>query len=286
MERNNHSHAIKRKECVEEETQRRKDLLIRGINASLNELKRFSTQIFMYKGSKLTQVGSGFYFRCGERLFLVSAAHVFDDDPENIRYVFDDNGEIQKLIGTFHKHKSNTKRDDDLKDVIAVELDRAIKSEAVGIEMIDLQPSYQEGIYAFIGYPGTTNGAIYGKREMKNRSYSYFDMSRPASEIASFSYDDSLNIMIRYQHKKTISNGVGPSKGAKMKGISGGPVFRVSQMADLSKWNKERIKLAGIVIHTVERHEYMAAVRFKVLIDYFKGDQNLLREFESFQIDD
>lgn len=271
---------------IEEEEKRRKDVLIKHINASLNELKRYSTQIFMFKGPKLIQVGSGFYLRHGERLLFISAAHVFDDQPTNVRFVFGDDGELHKLTGNFHKHKPSTRRDDDLKDVIAIELDRIIKSDVVSTDMIDLQSGYQEGIYAFVGYPGTKNGVIYGTREMKNRAYSYFDMSRPASRVPSFTYDDSLNILIRYQHKQTITDGAAPSKGAKMKGISGGPVFWLSPLTDLSGWNKKRIKLAGIAIHTVELHQYMAAVRLKVLIDYFNGDQDLIEEFESFQVTD
>ncbi len=269
-----------------EDEKRRKDVLIEHINLSLNELKRYSTQVFMFKGSKLIQIGSGFYLRYGERLLFISAAHVFDDNPANVRFVFGDDGELHKLIGNFHKHIAPTRRDDDLKDVIAIELDRVIKSDVVSADMIDFQSGYQEGIYAFVGYPGTKNGVLYGTSEMKNRVYSYFDMSRPASWVTSFSYDDSLNILIRYQHKHTISNGAGPGKGAKMKGISGGPVFWISPKTDLSGWNKERIKLDGIAIHTVERHQYMAAVRLKVLIDYFKGDKDLLEEFESFQVTD
>lgn len=271
---------------IEEEVSRRKDNLIKNIDASLNELKRYSTQVFMFKGAKLIQVGSGFYLRYGERLFFISAAHVFDDDPENVRFVFSDDGELHKLVGNFNKHIAPDRRDDDLKDVIAIELAGIIKSDVICADMVDLQSGYQEGIYAFFGYPGTKNGVIYGTREMKNRAYSYFDMSHPASEVTSFTYDDGLNILIRYQHNQTITNGAGPRKGAKMKGISGGPVFWVSPLTDLSGWNKERIKLAGIAIHTVERHQYMAAVRIKVLIDYFNSDQDLVKEFESFQVTD
>lgn len=269
-----------------EEANFRKDVLIKNIDASLNDLKQYSTQVFMFEGSKLIQVGSGFYLRYGEQLFFISAAHVFDDDPVNIRFVFGDDGELHKLAGNFHKHIAPTRRDDDLKDVIAIELDGIIKNDVICADMVDLQSGYQEGIYAFVGYPGTRNGGIYGTREMKNRAYSYFDMSLPASEVTSFTYDDGLNILIRYQHSQTITNGAGPSKGAKMKGISGGPVFWVSPLTDLPGWNKERIKLAGIAIHTVERYQYMAAVRIKVLIDYFNGDQGLAKEFESFQVTD
>jgi hypothetical protein len=255
------------------EAKKRKDILIKSIDESLNELKRFSTQIFLFRNSKLIQIGSGFYFRHEDRLLIISAAHVFDDEPENKRFVFNDEGNLKQVTGTLHKHITSGKRDDDLKDIIAIEISNMSRNDVIESNMIDLQVNYQHGLYAFLGYPSTKNGVVYKEHETKSRAYSYFDVSLKAIDVKSFQYDDSLNILIRYQHKETITNGVGPNKSVSMKGISGGPVFWIAPMNDLSSWNKDQIKLAGVVIHTVEGYEYMAAARIKVLVDYLTKNQ-------------
>jgi hypothetical protein len=270
-------------EYIAVKAKKRKDQLIKNIDDSLNGLKHYTTQIFSFNDEKLEQVGSGFYLRHNEGIFLISAAHVFDDKPENIRYIFDETGSLEQITGTFYKHISSTKRDDDLKDIIAIELNKPPTNNIIDSSMIDLGSYYQNGFYAFIGYPGTKNGVIFKRREMKNHPYSYYDRSLKAENIDAFSYDDNLNILIRYQHQRIITNGTGPNIGTRMKGISGGPVFWVTSISDLSNWTNERIKLSGVVIHTVERHQYMAAVRLKVLIECL---DNLKKcsDFDTFQV--
>ena len=107
-------------------------------------------------------------------------------------------------------------------------------------------------------------------------------MSREAKVISSFQYDDRLNILIRYLYNKTISNGGFPQRGARMKGISGGPAFWISGMENLSDWDKCRVRLAGVVIHTVEQYEYMAAARIQMLVDAIHGESEVQSEFEIF----
>jgi hypothetical protein len=171
-----------------------------------------------------------------------------------------------------------------LKDSIAIELSNYQRKDAIKSSIIDTSTNHKNGIYGFIGYPATKNGPKYAQKQMKNRPYLYYDKSLKTTDVSSFSYDDCLNILINYQHKKTIVNGVGPLKSTKMKGISGGPVFWVSSMKNLSNWNKLSIKLAGITIHTVEMYRYMAAVRIKTLIDAIDDNSQFQDEFDIFNI--
>ena len=201
----------------------------------------------------------------------------------NIRYILNEMGSFEQITGTFYKHVVSTNRDDDLKDIIAIELNKPRTNNIIDSNMIELGSHYQDGFYAFLGFPGTKNGSKYKENEIKNRPYAYYDRSIKAEDINVFSYEDSLNILIRYQHKKTITNGIGPNIGTKMKGISGGPVFWISSMSDLSNWTNERIKLSGIVFHTVERHQYMVAIRIKVLIECLEHMEEC-PEFNSFQV--
>lgn len=244
-----------------------KNRVLKEINNALAELAVVITQIFILEDGKLKQIGSGFYVELNDGLYLISAAHVFDDEPKNIRYVFNKLGVLQKVKGVLYKHIAEGKRDDDLKDIVAVKLSGIEIKCAIAPNMFDDSNEYKEGLYGFIGYPGTKNGQAFDKTEMKNRPYSYVDKSISASKLKSFAYDDTLNIMIRYDNKKIIQNNMGPTKGPRMKGISGGPVFYLTSLKNLLKWSKERIKLSGVVIHTVEEKKYMAAVRINVILE-------------------
>ena len=94
--------------------------------------------------------------------------------------------------------------------VIAIEVTHLTPQNVFQCEMIDTSSEFKEGWYGFLGYPGTKNGLIYGSEKMKNRPYVYYDKSLEAKNVTSFQYDNRLNILIRYQHKKSISKGVGP----------------------------------------------------------------------------
>src|ERR1700732_2485300 len=60
-------------------TLQRKQRLFNDIDTELNRLKGISTQVFRKFEGRLQLVGSAFYLTYQGRLFLISAAHVFDD---------------------------------------------------------------------------------------------------------------------------------------------------------------------------------------------------------------
>lgn len=255
-----------------------------AIDSALDTWKEYVVQIFIGDKDKLNSIGTGFYLNLNERVFFISAAHVFDDYPENDRYIFNNEGEIQKLTGIFYKHLATGKRDDDIKDIMAIEIDNKLEKRVIKQSMLYLQTDYQEDFYAFLGYPGTKNGQKYKEKVMKNRPHSYWDKSIKANEVQSFQYDDKLNVLINYTAKKTIHKDSGPQKGVKMKGISGGPVLLITPPKNLSSFDDARVKLVGVVFHTLERKKYMSAVRLKVLSDYLLGNSNYQDEFETFEI--
>ena len=264
-------------------TLERKRRLINNIDTELNRLKGISTQVFRKFEGRLQLVGSAFYLTYQGRLFLISAAHVFDDEPVNRRLIFDEKGDLRTVEGRMYKHVAPGRRDDDLKDLIAIEL-RDIDTRREINTSINIANPDEDGIYAFMGYPGTKNGFIYRSRALKNRPYAYYDRSLRARDVTSFAYDDALNILIRYQRKKSVLKGLGPQHGPKMKGISGGPVFWITPMQDLADWTPDSIKLAGVVIHTVDAQKYMAAAKIGILSEVIDGVSKFQPEFECIEI--
>ena len=90
-----------------------KDSLLKKIEECLRELGTYLVQIYRIENSKPLQVGSGFYLRYLSRIFFISAAHVFDDEPSNQRFIFDDAGDFVPITGKVHKHIAEGDRDDD-----------------------------------------------------------------------------------------------------------------------------------------------------------------------------
>jgi hypothetical protein len=264
-------------------TLQRKQRLFNDIDTELNRLKGISTQVFRKFEGRLQLVGSAFYLTYQGRLFLISAAHVFDDEPVNRRFIFDENGDLRTVEGGMYKHVTSGRRDDDLKDLIAIEI-RNIDTRRELITSINIANPDEDGIYAFMGYPGTKNGFIFRSRALKNRPYAYYDRSLRVRDVTSFSYDGALNVLVRYQRKKSVQKGFRPQHGPKMKGISGGPVFWITPMKDLADWTPDSVWLAGVVIHTVDAQKYMAAAKIGILTEVIDGVSKFQHEFECIEI--
>jgi hypothetical protein len=256
--------------------------LVRLINAALNSVKGITTQVFrILDGAAPEHVGSAFYLRHRDRIFLISAAHVFDDAPLNERWVFDATGILQLIKGRCWKHIAGGRRDDDISDLIVVEVTELSNSAAWNSAALDMSQAFRSGLYAFVGFPRTKNGRVYKQGQFKYRPYSHWDKSIKAKAVTSFTYDDAVNVLIQYQPKRVVpGHSKFAQRGPLMKGISGGPVFWLGPLRNLSTWNLRRIQLAGVVIHTVELHQYMAGVRIKLAIDLIDGSSSQLNEFE------
>lgn len=275
-----------RKAILASEIGRRKEAFLDKVKWALHEYIKCVTPIYLIDEVGPQQVGTGFYLKIYDKVFLISAAHVFDGVLENERYVPTEGSEgFYKVLGRFYKHRAACKRDDDINDLIAIELRETLSEYAFKINDPKFEATFQDGLYAFAGYQGTKNKVKFGTQILRRRPYYYFGKSLQSRNIASFKYSDSQNILIRYTYKKTMTNGLGPQRGARMKGISGGPVFFISGMTNLLDWSIENVRLSGVVIHTVEHHQYMAAARLMTLAEVLEGSSAIQAEFEVFSVD-
>lgn len=247
------------------------------INRSLQAMKNYHCPIIgADEKSKPYLVGTGVVLDIVSKLFIVSAAHVFDENDITTIYTFL-NGEQQIIEGEVHvTTKPENDRNKDKLDVAVFKVSDSLISKfrtsytPVTIEDIEINdiPASKK-YYAFIGHPANKTKPKYGTTKINREVFSYFGTVASSNTYEQLSFSTYSHIVVGFDPKKCIDENGKRCTFPKAKGMSGGGVWLLE---DLNKHSSQSHvnKLVGIGIENHKNPKVMVGTRIGAVIEVIK----------------
>ena len=218
-------------------------------------------------------VGSGVLAKFGNRHFVLTAAHVLDENQFSTMYFAGDDHLIE-LTGTkcFCSCSPTGVRKDDKYDVGFIELDDRYVAQSsrysfvssMSIDSNDIP--HPRKFYSYIGFPHSKAAVIPTTREFKPKMYSYTSNPSEDAVYASLGFSKQTHLLVHFSRKKVIAHTEELFTFPEPWGMSGGGVWR---LANLSKLNSQSFvpALVGIAIEYHEKYEALAAVKIAFVLE-------------------
>jgi hypothetical protein len=240
---------------------------------------------------ELEHAGSGVVLAIGDELFVLSAAHVFDDAINGNLYIPAVEN-IEAMHGGISHGVMPTsgQRKDDRVDVAYFHLGKEWGDKLhpafspLTVDDLLLTDSVQTGnLHTFAGYPW---------RKTKHRGIafsgdttSYTGHLMPPDVYAKYGYSRIAHILIRMRRKKTHSTRYGPnSPAAHPEGISGGAVFAWPPTFKQRMFSPT-LKLAGIAHTYHEKDHCMAGTRvISCVMAIVRNNPQLVSAFDEVEV--
>ena len=217
------------------------------------------------------QFGTGVLLVIHDHYFLVTAAHVLDDNTGSTLYIpGNQSGKLEMLTGgSFRSVADGGNRDNDRTDVGVV----ALKSDLVDkigcdsflpVSMTDVDDIGKAGeIYIAMGYPATKNTKVnLVEKTFKRHVISCTANILPGKDLEKIGVSSASHLLLGFD-KKHVKNTQGKDMTAPDPyGISGGPLWRF----DIYTKQNPASRLVGILIEWRKEVKGMLAVRIPVLI--------------------
>lgn len=211
-------------------------------------------------------------FRLGEHHFLLTAAHVLDEEP--ILAPTKNRPRLSALLGTVVKSDSpNGCRSSDRIDLGAIRLDPASMSDLsdeicfLTLEDIDFSSLPIEdplAIFGLLGYPSRRTSRTRNSIRVRVAAYKGLRMS-PGKYFSVCARDD-WHLLISFQRKMAVSKAQPGSHPPKPEGMSGGGAFLFGGSSGAAP---EAIKpyLAGIITDYDDGRGVFICTRIRLMID-------------------
>lgn len=222
------------------------------------------------EGERLSLLGSGVLIEFRGEVFILTAGHVIDGVDSGYLMVPNSDNKIESIDGVYSYIKPTTGRDSDNLDFGYFKLDKPFSEKmkrlfyAVPEGEFGIKGSYgDEELMSFGGYPHRKHNVAGGIASTPD--YVYGAYHAKTSEYETLFCDPSVNIVAKFNRKKTINPYAGNIQIAPLPhGISGGGVFVWPEVP------KEVVpsdrKLIGIG-HTYKRDSgYFIGTRLEVIL--------------------
>lgn len=210
--------------------------------------------------SRPALIGTGFLVAHEQHRILVSGAHVADEQKETPLFVPSDNGVLRNIDAAAIKTLApNGDRELDKIDIafwdLSKTLCREIEQARWFLPTVLLRPgapSTPLHQYSFVGYPHKGTKAIHGTTRIRAVPESFTGRCVSPQVLVSVGGSADENIAIEFDHK-------GAQLGKKLvvpkdrHGMSGGPVFALTDGAGLEEVPKVRIVGVAIEHHKPQR---------------------------------
>lgn len=185
------------------------------------------------RGKRPEQIGTAVVLQLAAATFLLTAAHVTDEDQDNSGLLIPHKGGLHGVSGTITSiglPRTGQRKDDKL-DVACIRLDQDV---AYGLdpgiiplqrEDLALMDSIHSGdVYTFGGFPWRKTDAK--GRVLTTELCSYTGEAADQDIYKRLGYSRAYHVLIRFRRKKSVSFVTGHRKIAPLPhGISGGAVF-------------------------------------------------------------
>lgn len=230
--------------------------------------------------------GSSFLIQVSTSTFLITAAHVIDENEKTTLYAAGANEELQPLEDLVVDESYRTvvpeggAREDDTCDIAHVEVDPDKFSSQFKPILIDrVDPNDQptnNARYLLQGFPWRKNEPAYGTQRVKRSIISYSAGSIASSRYKNIGLDPEFHVALIYNPKevympKRLEQGHGPlAKPANPEGMSGGPIWRVPSDA-IIRGNENGARLVGLCSELVAEEKTIYGARISLVLESIRN---------------
>jgi hypothetical protein len=271
---------------MEKEIQKRLDIVKSRMNDVLQSRKSAHCAILGHN-QKLEPylIGTGVILEVNSMLFIVSAAHVFDEKDSTTLYLFLDeqvlpvNGELYCTV------KPNNNRIEDKIDVAVLRVDNNQEVQIrklykpVLIDEVDVNdiPSNKK-YYAFIGHPENKTKLKHGTFKVKSEMFSYGSFVADSSTYKQLALLPDFHVVVDFDERKCIDENGNRYSFPDAHGMSGGGVWLVENL-NYNSSESQINKLVGVGIEIHKSPKALVGTRIGAVIEMIKtkfdGCQNL-----------
>lgn len=229
-------------------------------------------------------VGSGILIGVGNERFLITAAHVLDENKITTLYL-PGNSELVELSGPSRQSKPpEHNRNLDRFDTAYIHLSGDIVSRINQVywflppQLVDMNDVSTPGKhYMFTGYPHKALGTVYGTRKIAGQLHSYTDR---ASETAIYTQVDAAptsNIAINFDVKRVKDDKGRTVTPKERQGMSGGGVWNFNESPQIPGLSK--IRLCGVAIEHHKKQKCLLATKINFVLESIRSDFPALAKF-------
>ncbi len=222
-------------------------------------------------------VGSAVLLEIAGKHFLLTAAHVLDENDITPLYLPGKNGFVALHGNSKRTAAPEGGRDLDRYDLDYVELpENVIESipvpywflpiQLVGVDCVPTQGQH----FIFTGYPHKSVAAKYGTTKVHAQIESYTDQVCPPSLIQKAEADPNFHIVIHFDRKRAMNSDGRVVTPKERKGMSGGGVW--TGTPGLSPNGLPNLRLCGITIEHGKKNQCMVATRIVGVLEMIRRD--------------
>lgn len=252
-------------------------------NDAANDILKSTCQFLTAKDGATVPFASGVFIRVGDNYFLISAAHVMEDNHDEL-YVPAENNDSIRLGGELNINSipSTLSRDDDQIDIAILKLDE-ISIEFVSnyysfIDLDEVEISHstrQVPQYISLGYPCTQTKMKYGTNNLISKPFKYITMPATNEIYVQLECNPYRNIVVHYDKKRVLNYSTGKFKtGPDAYGISGSGLWYIP-LQIVKKGQKVEKKLVGIMIEWPKKNrKFWIATRIDIITEIIRKKYN------------
>jgi len=217
------------------------------------------------------QFGTGVFLNVGDHYFLVTAAHVLDDNDDSTLYIpGNKSGDLVILEGaSFKSVADGGDRNDDRTDVGVVVLksdlvDEIGRDSFLPVSMTDVDDIGKHGdIYIAMGYPAKKNEKVnLAKKTFKRRPACYTANILPDAKLAEIGVHRGSHLLLGFKKRHSRDTTGRDITAPDPYGMSGGPLWRFDIYTD----QKPASRLVGILIEWRDEIAGILAVRMPIVL--------------------
>lgn len=222
-------------------------------------------------------VGSGILFGAGDERFLITAAHVLDENKTTTLYL-PGNSELVELSGPSRQSRApENNRDLDRIDTAYIHLSGDIVSRINQVywflppQLVDMSDvSMAKKYYMFTGYPHKALGKVYGTRKITGQLHTYTDRASDPAVYTQVDVDPTSNIAINFDAKRVKDDKGRTVIPKERQGMSGGGVWNFNDSPQNP--GLPNIRLCGVAIEHHKKYKCLLATRINFAIESIRSD--------------
>ena len=236
------------------------------------KLLKYITAIYRVDAaSNPEQFGTGVFLNVADQYFLVTAAHVLDDNKDSTLYIpSNKSGNLVTLEGpSFKSIADGGDRNNDRTDVGVVVLKPELVNEIgrdsfLPVSMTDVDDTGKQGdIYIAMGYPAKKNEKVdLVKNTFKRSPASYTANILPDEKLAAIGVQRGSHLLLAFKKRHSRDTAGRDITAPDPYGMSGGPLWRF----DIYTGQKPASRLVGILIEWRDEVGGILAIRIPIVL--------------------